>query len=68
MELIGSGGECQGEPESLTGLVHQERQVSTLCLTNKSGNLNAYHLLDYHLVISKFPLASFFGYCFNYNY
>jgi len=31
MELIGSGGECQGEPETLTGLVHQERQVSTLC-------------------------------------
>lgn len=27
MELIGSDGECQGEPESLTGLVHQERQL-----------------------------------------
>ncbi|XP_039690846.1 CRM-domain containing factor CFM2, chloroplastic isoform X2 [Medicago truncatula] len=27
IELIGSGGECQGEPESLTGLVHQERQL-----------------------------------------
>jgi hypothetical protein len=31
IELIDSGGTRQGEPESLAGLVHQEREASSSC-------------------------------------
>jgi hypothetical protein len=31
IELIDSGGNCQGDPESWDGLVHQETEASTSC-------------------------------------